>query len=363
MKIATPETSSVLAAETGTSSSSLPVQPPRRQARCYCLILLLIPLLAIPGFIRLGRSDFFLRHGASIWVQSNDAVFDMRDRNCDVLIFGDSTAMTGINPEVVQRKTGFKTCNISVTNSVLAVTGTLTLDSYLAHNPAPRVLLIQLSPDGFQPESYSWRQTVYAEGVVEMMRHSPEAESRSVLLHHPREAIAFAGYVAGFTAYAGIKDAVFHLTHLRPEEDTVTVRNGFFTPPSPPSTACEPDAVFSNPKAGGSFPRSIVEDYVRQYSSHSGLVLVNVAPIPSCDQNLAAFSRELSGVTSNSLTPLPIGLFNDARHYTAVGSTVVSRLVADELNAAAERNPALDDRSPQTTGATIAALRPVRLPG
>ena len=71
------------------------------------------------------------------------------------------------------------------------------------------------------------------------------------------------------------------------------------------------------------------------------LVLVNVAPIPSCDQNLAAFSSELNGVTSNSLLPLPVGLFNDPRHYTAVGSAVVSRLIAEELNAVAQRQSAL----------------------
>lgn len=356
------DSSSVFAAETSSSiSSSLPPRP-RQQARRYCLLLLLIPLLAIPAFIRLGASDFFLHHGASVWVQSNDAVYGMRDRDCDVLIFGDSTAMTGINPELVERNTGFKTCNIAVTNSVLAVTGNMTLDRYLANNPAPRVLLIQLSPDGFQPESYSWTHTVYAEGLVELIRHSSAAESRRVLLHHPREAIAFAGYVAGFSAYYAIKDAVFRVTRLRPEEDTVTVRNGFFTPPSPPSTACEPQAVFSNPQSDSSYSRSIVEDYVRQYSGRSGVVLVNVAPIPSCDQNLAAFSSELSGITSNPLTPLPIGFFNDARHYTAVGSAVVSRLVADELNKVAESNPALDDRSPQSApAATVAALRAVRL--
>ena len=97
--------------------------------------------MAIPACIRLGSSDFFLHHGASVWVQSNDAIFGMRDRDCDVLIFGDSTAMTGINPDVVERNTGFKTCNIAVTNSVLAVTHNLTLNRYLANNAKPRVLL------------------------------------------------------------------------------------------------------------------------------------------------------------------------------------------------------------------------------
>jgi len=66
-------------------------------------------------------------------------------------------------------------------------------------------------------------------------------------------------------------------------------------------------------------------------------------------------------VTSNSLLPLPVGLFNDPRHYTAVGSAVVSRLVAQELNAVAQRNPQIDDRAPTSVPRTIASLQRTRL--
>lgn len=365
MNVATDVSSEILFTDEGVSTPqaiSSPDLSPRQKARSYCFLVLLLPLLAIPAFIRLGASDFFQRHGASIWVQSNDQVFDIRDRQCDVLIYGDSTAMTGINPEVVQRNTGFKTCNIAVTNSVLAVAGNLTLDRYLERNPKPRVLLIQLSPDGFQPESYSWTQTVYAEGLVELLRHGSAAENRRVLLSHPQESIAFAGYAAGFAAYSVLKDIVFHTTHMRPEADTVAIRNGFFTPPAAASTECEPGAVFSNPRAGGSFPQTLVQEFQREYSGRSGVVLVNVAPIPACDQNLQAFSSELNGVTSNQVTPLPIGLFNDPRHYTAIGSAVVSRMVAQELNAVADRNPGLDDRGPYNPHApAYAGLRRVHL--
>ena len=350
--------SQILINEQEDASQSVPVPPmtPPEAARRYCLLLLIVTLIAIPACIRLGCSDFFLHHGASIWVQSNDAVFNMRDRDCDVLIFGDSTAMTGIDPDVVERNTGLKTCNISVTNAVLAVTHNLTLDSFLENNMKPRVLLIQLSPDGFQPESKDWSQTVYPEGLLELLRHGNPARVRHVLLTHPQEAIAFAGYAAGFSLYAGIKDVWFHLTNMRPEEDTVSVHNGFFTPPAPPTKSCEPGATFSNPAAGGTFPRSVVEEYEKNYAGRSGVVLVNVAPIPSCDANLAAFSSELNGVTSNALLPLPVTLFNDPRHYTAIGSAVVSKVVADELNAVAQHNPQIEDNSPPSAPRTVASL-------
>ncbi len=303
----------------------------RRAALRYTVTLVLLTTFAIPFFIALGRSDFFLNHGASVWVRSNDAVFGMRDRDCDVLIFGDSTAMTGINPDVVERNTGLKTCNISVTNAVLAVTENLTLNRYLQQNRQPRVLLVQLSPDSFQRENRAWHRTIYAEGLLELLRHGSPSEARRTLLRHPREAIAFAGYAAGFSAFYAIKDVWFHLTHLRSEEDLITVHNGFFTPPAPPRSSCDPAAAVTA-SIRGDYPRTLVDQYRSQYASRTGVVLVNVAPIPSCDRNLAAYSSQLDGVTSNNLLPLPISLFNDGRHYTAIGSNVVSSLVSEELN-------------------------------
>ena len=293
------------ASQTGDSSDATH----RKSCLLYCLLVAFLPLLAVPSLIKLGSSDFFLEHGASVWVRSNDAVFDMHDRECDVLVYGDSTAMTGIDPEVVESNTGFRTCNIAVTNAVLAVTNNLTLDHFLAHNARPSVILVQLSPDGFQSENHAWRQTIYAEGMLELLRHGRPGEARRVLVSHPQESIAFAGYAAGFTAWYAIKEVWSHATTMRPEEDTITVHNGFFTPPSPARKECSPPASLmsaANPHQGD-FSRALVADYKRAYSARAGMVLVNVAPIPACDQNLAAYSSELQGITSNSLLPLPIG--------------------------------------------------------
>jgi hypothetical protein len=328
-------------------------RPDADPALVYCWLIVLLPLLAIPAFIGLGRSDFFLSHGASAWVRANDSIFNMQGRNCDVLIYGDSTAMTGINPAVVSQQTGFRTCNIAVTNAVLAVTGNLTLDHYLQQNVKPKMLIVQLSPDDFQQKNRLWHQTIYAEGLLELLRHGSAVDSRRMLLTHPHEAVAFAGYAAGFSAYYAIKDIFFRATHIRMEEDQIQISNGFFTPPSPARKYCEPATKLSN--VSDTFPRSLTDDYMHTYSGRSSVVLVDVAPIPSCDTNLAAYSDELRGVTSNPLLSLPIGAFNDNRHYTADGSQIVSSLISRQVNQTAEQNPSLDDRLPETTA--VASLR------
>ncbi|MBS1815496.1 MAG: hypothetical protein JSS87_11520 [Acidobacteria bacterium] len=334
-----------------TSKVADPTEVIRRRSRLYSVLVVLLPLIAIPVFIALGQSDFFLHHGASIWVQSNDAVFQMRNRNCEVLIFGDSTAMTGIDPALVEKDTGYKTCNIAVTNAVLSVTDNMTLDHFLAHNTRPRVLVVQLSPDGFQKENHSWNRSIYAEGMLELMRHGTPEETRRMLLQHPHEAVSFAGYAAGFSAYYGLKQAFYFATRMRPDEDEVRVRNGFFTPPVPARTRC--DAVPTTPaSADNTYPHQVVQDYHRNYIAHSDVVLVNVAPIPSCDKNLQQYQKNLAGVTNNTLTPLPIAYFNDGRHYTASGSEVVSRLVSDEVNRVAGLTT---EEAQQRRGAQIVA--------
>ena len=223
------------------------------------------------------------------------------------------------------------TCNIAVTNAVLAVTGNMTLDSFLGQNGRPRLLVVQLSPDDFQRRNRVWDHTIYAEGLLEQLRHGAPEESRHVLLNHPHEAIAFAGYAAGYTAYYAIKDLWFRATHLRPEEDEIHVRNGFFTPPSPARTNCEHNETQPT-DTNYSFAASVTRQYQKAYGGQGSVVLVDVAPIPSCDANLAAYSRELNGVTNNRLQGLPIGLFNDSRHYTAIGASIVSALVARQVN-------------------------------
>ncbi len=283
--------------------------------------------------LALGRSDYFMRHSASVWVQANDATFAMRGRQCDVLVFGDSTAMTGIDPQQIDAATGLHTCNIAVTNAVLAVTNELPLDHFLANNARPGILLVQLSPDDLQRESHVWTQTIYAEGLLEQLRHGSPAETRTLFLTHPRETIAFAGYVAGYTAYHGLRWVWKHLTHKSAAEQRILIRNGFFTPPSPPITACEVPLHHIDP-SDRAFPRSFLNDLRDRYRGRAGVVLLDVAPIPVCDENLPAYQKQLAGLTSNTLRGLPITQFADMRHYTAEGARIVSGLIADQVNKA-----------------------------
>ena len=306
--------------------------PNARAQGIYIALAILLPLLAVPFGILLGKSDFFLYHGASLWARTNDAIFRMHDRSCDVLVFGDSTAMTGIDPAVLEHQTGLAACNIAVTNSVLAVTADLPLDFFLAHNHRPRFLVIQLSPESFQVRRDPWGRTIYMEGLLEMLRWGDPHAARHMLLTHPRETLAFAGYSAGYSAFYVIRKAGRWFTRTPVGEDRIVVRNGFFTPPVPPRTSCISTIPPPGPGARAA-AASLVSELHRKFAGDADHVIVDIAPIPDCDPNRGALASALRGLASNQLVLMPIHAFNDERHYTAEGSTILSEQVAEQIQA------------------------------
>ena len=260
--------------------------------------------------------------------------------------------MTGIDPDKVEEQTGFRTCNIAVTNAVLAVTGNLTLDHFLAHNAR----IPTCCSSSFRPTASSLKITAgttpstprewlnccaTATRPKPGMFYSPILRSPSPSpVTPPASPRGTASRTPGFTSPI----CVLRKTPSRCATGSSRHADASLEPPANPLHAWSrmplPSASLS--RAPWS-PTSTMLTPER-----AGVVLVNVAPIPECDPNLAAYSAELDGVTSNSLLPMPIGYFNNCCHYTARGSEVVSTLIAGELNKVATRNPAVDNRVPST---------------
>ena len=304
--------------------------PIAQRTPLYLVLLLVLPLLAVPAAIAFGRSDLFLRFGASVWVRADDAIFTAQNRTCDILIFGDSTAMTGIDPALLTSITGHPACNIAVTNAVLAVAGTLPLDRFLAHNSRPRALVIQLSPESFATRKRSWESTAYPEGLLELLRWSDPHTARKALLTHPQEALGFAGYTAGYTAFAVFKRTWERLSKTQSAEDRIVIHNGFFTPPGRALTACSVSEI-PPPQPGDRIAaQTLIDDLRARYAGRADHLLIDTAPIPGCDPNRPALEHELGTVTGD-LATYPINLFNDERHYTAAGSRQLTQDLATRL--------------------------------
>src|SRR5450755_922092 len=69
------------------------------------------------------KSQVFRRHFDGDWISASSPVYTARNVNCEVVVYGDSTAITGIDPEVIQKMTQLKSCNIAQSKGALVVLG------------------------------------------------------------------------------------------------------------------------------------------------------------------------------------------------------------------------------------------------
>lgn len=81
-------------------SESAGPQPSKGRYQAYILALLLIPLAFLGSSILIVRSASFPAVSADPFLLNLDYAFDLKHADCAVVIFGDSTALTGIDPMV-----------------------------------------------------------------------------------------------------------------------------------------------------------------------------------------------------------------------------------------------------------------------
>jgi hypothetical protein len=65
-------------------------------------------------------------------------------------------------------------------------------------------------------------------------------------------------------------------------------------------------------------------------------VLIDVTPMPPCDEGLPFYRTHLAGLTDNTVDTLPIGDYNTSGrlHTTELGTTALSERIADQIAAA-----------------------------
>ncbi len=163
-------------------------------ARWFALGLVLLPVAVVAGAVLIARTSWFMERTMDPWIRNVDRNFAVSGEDCAVLVFGDSTALTGVSPEAIAAATGMTACNISQTVGSLGVNGTLALDAFLKKNPRPQFLLLVFAPENLHANR-SWRHLKYAEGVLELARHEGAGTVMVTLVGHPGQALGFSAWV------------------------------------------------------------------------------------------------------------------------------------------------------------------------
>jgi hypothetical protein len=258
--------------------------------------------------------------------------------DCEIALYGDSSALHGLDPATITAATGLSACNIAETGPVEDVVGTeYPLDTYLRHNKRPRYLVMMFTPAYYAPYRAPFTR-FYPQGVLYAVKYGDLRKLALGLLRHPT-------WMVHFSVWAGqnLVERVF--TGLQPtpgpaEQLAIAARfdrethQGYIPYPHGPETSCVRDTWDPSQRMVGRFADGLAAMRQR-YATGGTQVFVEITPAAACSSQLEEFRRDSDGLHDNAFQTLPIHDFAEGDvHLTDAGAQIVSRQVAAQILAA-----------------------------
>jgi hypothetical protein len=300
----------------------------------YLAIILIcsvgISLLAYP----MARSDYYERISRRMFWHAMDYHMQMAGQRCDVVVFGDSTSLTGIDPEVLRQQTGLSACVLSMPYMALSTTGTLVLDRFLARSPAPRLIIFANHARHLHAPGFDENNGVI-DGWLLVDRIQPPLQAAKFFLRHP-------GYSAIFME--GVWQQVFTMSPVtavdlsqrtyRRDMDILRAHSGFFPIPQQIYT---PDLVCALKMDVPADDLSYLPSLRSRYQTATTKVLMYVSPVRACDENLTAYREIAERLHVKPPTIYDPHEFTDAWHLNPGGATRNSNEISREIRAVLQR--------------------------
>lgn len=298
---------------------------PRTSARRLAWFLVIagavpfaIVLLAIP----LTLSSIFQKYCDSFWLTAGADLLTTANRPCDIVLFGDSSVMVGMDPRIISARTHLTTCNIGSTLTIMDLVGLRPLDAYLKRNPRPRYLLFEFSARNLH--AFPVRHPdVAADAYLPLLRYGYANDAIREMFNKPDSFIG----VAEYAYIKGYHNARMYLLHGQGHNHVAGV-GSYITLPDAPLTACTNRTELPLSSAAADWVRQ-TRDHFRPYADE---VIFNVAPTSTCNPLATQWSNALSGTTDDSLRIYPNHLFVDADYHTSrEGAVLRSEEIADQI--------------------------------
>ena len=297
--------------------------PPSSHLRLFVAALMLAPVVYFAACFFLLRSNAFLRHTQNAYLANMGYGLTLHNADCQVLIYGDSSAMIGIDPGIVGGITHQTVCNIADFAGMMRLNGTMILDAYLAHNPRPRTLLILLAPEDLAP---TWRSDGNFESVMLRARYRPDLNFLGMALRHPEDVLSSIG-IAGRYAVTWLlkKPLPANVRHSR------ELLHGRFPDPKPLLKTC----MLQSPRIVPPDPAWLAALRSR-YGINGTRVLVDLSPVPPCDPGLPTYRLEFPPSTTlidNKLETYPVNWYTSSGrlHLGPEGEVHLSHEIAAQI--------------------------------
>jgi hypothetical protein len=293
----------------------------RRRLILYLLPLVLGPFLLLIAAPFVLPSAWFIRHAQDPWLVGIGYGNDLHHEDCQVVIYGDSTAEVGVDPEVIRQRTGLSACNIAQEQGLRLLSGDFVLDNYLRQNSKPKFLIMLFGPADFSKEGARNQNPIFEALNWEIGQGHREAALAS-LVHDPEDVFRW--------AYKGMHIAILN-ARVKPIPATgLSVRertHGQLLLEDQPMGSYCTDSVHVPPP-----DRSLVDSLRSKYSGAADELLIDVMPLPDCDPGFAITQQRFTGLVDNKVTQLPHDVyFRGGLHVNGTGSRLLSDQLAQQI--------------------------------
>ncbi len=275
----------------------------------YLWRVLLIPALLYPLAFFIVLLPSYERWSTSQYGPMLEYPFDSR-ADADVVIFGDSSAFLGIDPRIVDAQLGIRSVVLPDTVGSLPVTGDAPLRSYLAHNRAPKLIVLYFSPWNLDFEHMAPARLF--EGEEMLLRHMRFREIAAFAARHPTELLEFPFRL--FSTFGPkIVRAAWH--HVNREANTTEARgHADFAERLPPlDDGCMLPQAFLAQREDGS-----VRELADRYRTAETSVLVYLAPLPQCRNSAPLRGQSFADLQAAPPALLPARCFAGDRYYAHI---------------------------------------------
>jgi len=254
-------------------------------------------LLYIAPFF-LARSAVYGRVNPSFFAKPLNYAFETAGQNADVVIFGDSTALLGIDPSQMSSALGVKVLNVVNTQPSLVVNNDMSLRYYLRSNRPPKLIVFYFAPWDFDYGNNDFNSWPTYEGEELLLRHGSSREIGEFVRRHPREVILFP-----LKFYITAWEFTLHRVPKPRQAEQLRATGGHIdgTDPSILRTPCHfPQYLIDHIRF------SWVHDLGERYRSPGTQVLFYVASVPECDNVADVLARpygELPAAPPKTIAP------------------------------------------------------------
>ena len=251
--------------------------------KSYLLIVFGVMAVLYFGAFFLARSPLYDRVNPSFYAKPLNYAFKTAGENADVVIFGDSTALLGVNPRQMSSALGVKVLNLVNTQPSLVVNDDMSLRHYLKQNRAPRLIVFYFAPWDFDYGHNDFDSRPTYEGEELLLRQGTSQEMTAFARRHPREIVMFPLKFYG-TAW---QFTMHHVPQVN-QETQLTATRGHIdnTDPTIMKAPCRfPQYLIDNIRFAW------VHDLGERYQTSVTQVQFYVAPVPACENVAAVAGR------------------------------------------------------------------------